>query len=248
MKFLTYNVAHQTRESNKNLPGMAGALASLSPDIIVLTEYVQGLQHDRFVADLKDLDFPYTLVSQKTPGENQVLVASRTPLKQGSITPPLVRDAPSVPSNMLHVCVPDRGCEVLGLRIPAFDDAATIRKEKRNAYWDWILRTAQEKMDRPFVIMGDFNTDPAYANADGGVRFTQLEKLSYIHALPKDGDSWWGKSVGGEYAKRLDHVILSRHFTVKDAQYRTESEEYFFARNPEAMSDHAALLVEAELK
>ncbi len=56
MKILTWNINH--RIGKKKIPlEMADALASLSPDIIVLTEYVQGPSHDRFLNDLKSNGF-----------------------------------------------------------------------------------------------------------------------------------------------------------------------------------------------
>lgn len=56
MKILTWNINH--RISKKKIPReMAEALASLSPDIIVLTEYVEGPSHNQFLADLKSNGF-----------------------------------------------------------------------------------------------------------------------------------------------------------------------------------------------
>lgn len=248
MRILTWNVAHQTRTANKNLSNMAEALASLSPDIIVLTEYVEGVKHDHFVSDLKEQGFPYYRISERVPRQNQVFIASRMELNAGSIPVPLIPDAPAVPSNMLHVSLPENGVEILGLRLPAFDDPARVTREKRNAWWDWVLATARKNNNCPFIILGDFNTDPGYPNADGKVRFTQFKELGWTHALPDSGASWWGRTKTGEYERKLDHVLLSRHFTLNNARYCTESGQYTFTKKEGAMSDHAVLIVDIDLK
>ena len=48
---------------------------------------------------------------------------------------------------------------------------------------------------------------------------------------------------------KLDHALLSsKHFASPQSEYLTESAPYIFARKPGAMSDHAVLLVDADLK
>jgi endonuclease/exonuclease/phosphatase family metal-dependent hydrolase len=247
MKFLTWNVNHRTHK--KEIPPMmAEALASLSPDIIVLTEYVPGPSHDRFIADLKALGFPHWMLSVPALKQNNILIISQIALEAGGISAPRIHDAPAVPSNVLHVRVPDKCVELLGLRMPAFNDNIKIRKEKRNAWWDWVITTAKKNEKHPFVIVGDFNTDPGYPDADGGVRFSHLQEMGWNHALPASGFSWWGKSKKGEFGKKLDHILLNQYFDIRNAEYITESGQYAFTKKFEAMSDHAVLLVDAVLK
>lgn len=217
---------------------MAGALASLSPDVIVLTEYVPGISHNRFILDLESQDFPYWVLSQPTPGHNHIFIASRTALEAGKIRAPPI--APAFPSNVLHVHVPQKGFEVLGLRIPV-----TLPAPIHHACWNWIMETAHEIGKRPSIILGDFNNDTETTGPDGGIRFRQFKDEGWQHALPISGNSFWSKK-GRE--SRLDHALLSRHFAIRNAEYITESGKYVFAKKSGAMSDHAVLLVDADLK
>jgi endonuclease/exonuclease/phosphatase family metal-dependent hydrolase len=155
VRVLTWNLNHRTRA--KAIPSIvADSIASLEPDLIVLTEYVHGATRRPFLDQLAERGLGYHLVSQVTPPrENHVLIVSRSPIELGSIQAPAI--APSVPSNFLHVILPQEQCEILGLRVPDYSKEPTIRR----ACWDWIIETAMTVKDRPFVLIGDFNTDRA---------------------------------------------------------------------------------------
>lgn len=223
---------------------MAEALASLSPDVIVLTEYVEGLYHKKFVSDLEMQGFAHAMTSPITPQENQVFIASRTALEKG-VTPELPIEK-ALTSNVLHVNIPDKNIEVLGLRMPSFKTNDPEREKKRNDIWDWITATARIKEERPLIILGDFNTGPKDTGTSGGKRFDQLVREGWSHALPL-GSSWWSqnKENGG---RQIDHALLSKHFVVRNTEYIPERGQYIFAQKPGAMSDHAILLVDADLK
>ncbi|MEI7856889.1 MAG: endonuclease/exonuclease/phosphatase family protein [Methanomicrobiales archaeon] len=246
MKILTWNVAHQTHTANKNLPEMAEALASLSPDVIVLTEYVPGKLHTKFTSDLNALGFEWK-ISHASPTirrQNQVLIASHTPLVEGDIIAPLI--SPAFPSNVLHVRVPEMGFEVLGLRVPM-----PLNPDIRSKYWNWIADTAPQLRDRPSIILGDLNNDTGAKGPNGGVRFNQLKEGGWYRA-PASGKSYWSKD--GAVESRLDHALFTPHFVIGKSEYITESGRSVFANikpanfNPKAMSDHAILLVEFEIK
>lgn len=225
---------------------MAEALVSLSPDVMVLTEYVPGKLHEKFTADLRSRGFVWTL-SPASPAirrQNQVLIASRTPITPGEIQAPLI--SPAFPSNVLHVCIPGMGFEVLGLRVPM-----PLNPEIRNKYWNWIYETAQQLRDCPAIILGDLNNDTGAKGPEGGVRFNQLKAGGWYRA-PASGKSYWSKD--GSVESRLDHALFSPHFEVSRAEYISEHGPFLFANtkpanyNPKAMSDHAILLVEFDLK
>lgn len=80
-------------------------------------------------------------------------------------------------------------------------------------------------VDRPFVIMGDFNTDPGDPRARCGDRLSQLVDEGWQHAMPRLGASYWAIKNGGE--RRLDHAFISRHFDVLDAKYILDSGSYY---------------------
>jgi len=135
VKIIAWNINHRTLEMA--IPDqMVEALVSLTPDVIVRTEYVHGPSRGSFLATLAKHGFGHWCVSDPWPQENQVLIAARTDLERGSIRAPEIDR--SVPSNVLHVHLPQDGVEILGLRVP---DHSKDAKTKR-ACWDWILETA----------------------------------------------------------------------------------------------------------
>lgn len=235
MVLITWNVNHRARP--KPVPALvAEAIASLRPDVAVLTEYVPGPSHMAFLEGLAFIGLEHALVSPQAPKENQVLVASRSPMEAGTIKAPHI--APSVPSNVLHVQLTLAGLEILGVRIPDYGKQLPIKRQ----CWDWIITTAKELRERPSVILGDFNTDPKYPLAKCGDRISMLANDGWEHAVPLDGASYW--TLRGQ-GVRIDHAFVSRHFAVRCARYVSRNGPYALGgRNGKALSDHAALLVD----
>lgn len=154
----------------------------------------------------------------------------------GAIRAPAI--ARSVPSNALHVQLPAEGVEILGLRIPDYSKQPRFRR----MCWDWIIETAAEVQGRPFVILGDLNTDPSYPKARCGDRIGRLVSLGWQHATPREGVSFWSTSG---HARCIDHAFVTSHFTVRGQQFVYEMDGCVFAgRSPGMLSDHAALLLE----
>jgi endonuclease/exonuclease/phosphatase family metal-dependent hydrolase len=235
VRIITWNINHRIRE--KAVPDqMIEAIVLLGPDVIVLTEYVHGTTRTGFLAKLAKHGFGHWLVSDPRPRENHVLIAARSALEPGPIRAPEI--APSVPSNALHVRLPDQGLEVLGIRVPDYGKAPQTKR----ACWDWILQTAKDVQDRPFVMIGDFNTDATYPRSQCGDRIGRLVGSGWQLASPPDGSSFW--TLGG-HAVRIDHAFVSRHLVVEGAAYVTRLAQYVFAgKEAGALSDHAVLSID----
>lgn len=237
MKLLTWNINH--RASRKHIPPlMAEAIDSLDPDAIILSEYVPGPSHERFMVDLESCGLSHVLMSQFTAKQNHILIASRKPLMVGDIRAPPI--AAAFPSNVLHVHIPDEDFDILGLRIPDYSKQPLIRRE----CWKWILARARDLRERPSVILGDFNTDPNYSHERCGDCIGQMVTEGWQHAKPQ-GSSYW--TINGEIGRQLDHAFVSEHFSVNRAEYIVESGPYVFAgKRVGAMSDHAILLIDID--
>lgn len=257
MRLLTWNINHRVKEDPHQ---MAKGLVSLDPDLIVLTEYRPGVQRKTvesrkiFLDELGSYGFSDPIISKGDEKQNLILVIAKTHLVEGDIKAPVItvtnrlgkkQEATALPSNVLHVKAPAWEFDILGIRIPDYSKQDRLRR----ACWDWLLETTTKIRNEPFVILGDFNADrhplksPAYY-------CTCLEKMvtdGWQHAQPKTGSSHV-THVGG-WEKQLDHIFLSRHFSFRESKYRTELHDYIFSGNkPGAMSDHAVLVVDAELK
>lgn len=234
MRILAWNVNHRARR--KAIPrGLGEAIGALAPDLVALTEYVPSASHEDFTDILGTIGLAHIRISADVPKENRVLIASRWPLVEGNIHAPAI--APSVPSNALHVRVPERGIDLLGLRIPDYSRQPAIRRK----CWDWLLSAARPVAGRSFVIAGDLNTDPRYPRARCGDRIGQLVEAGFTHASPAQGASYW--TVNG-HGVRIDHAFTSKSLTVLGAEYVTRVGEHLLVGGRDAYSDHAALLVE----
>ena len=70
MKIVAWNINHKARE--KTVPDqLTGAIASLGPDVIILTEYVHGPSRAAFHASLVKHGFCHLLMSDRRPGGNR---------------------------------------------------------------------------------------------------------------------------------------------------------------------------------
>lgn len=236
MRLVAWNLNHRTR-SKPIMPAVAEALIALEPDWLVLTEYVAHDSHTAFIDRLADFGIRYACVSDDAPRQNRVVIASRWEIHPGTIR--LAIDE-AVPSNVLHVVAPTCGMEAFGLRLPDYSKRPAIRR----AWWTWLAATAGTAVDRPFILAGDFNTDASYPKARCGERLEQLAQSGWQHAAPADGASYV-TLMGLE--RRIDHAFVSRHFRVAEARYVTESAGHPLIGKPaEALSDHAALLIDVE--
>jgi endonuclease/exonuclease/phosphatase family metal-dependent hydrolase len=241
MRLMTWNLNHRAKA--KAIPtNLSDIIASLEPDLVVLTEYVHGDSRQPFLTQLYDRGLRYSRVSRVTPPrENHVLIASRTPLELGSIEAPAI--APSVPSNALHVILPHEGIEILGLRVPDYSKQPAIKR----ACWDWIIETTRTIKDRPLVVLGDFNTDTRYGRMSCGDCIETLIGDGWQFASPADGASYW--TLKDRSPCRIDHAFVSGHFVVKGSSYVTESGgRSFVGIGPDALSDHAILSIDIELR
>jgi endonuclease/exonuclease/phosphatase family metal-dependent hydrolase len=209
MKLLTWNVNHRTLP--RPIPDLVpAAIEELSPDLLVLTEYVRGPSHRSFLSRLAGLGLCHALVSPETRGQNSVMMACRRPLAPGHISAPPI--APALPYNFLHVELSEDRLQVLGIRIPDYSRQSRIRK----ACWDWLCSRAAELVHSPIVMIGDFNSDPNYSKFRCGDRFAQLVEDGWQLALPKDGASYWSPN---NHAVRIDHAFVSKDYRVISARY-----------------------------
>jgi exonuclease III len=233
LRLVTWNVAHQARPRIIR-PDLPSAIASLTPDIVVLTEYVVGASHQFFVDALTAHGLSQVCISAEVKGQNQVLIASRPAIKEGDIRAPDL--APQVPSNLLHVRLCSVRLELIGLRVPMFAAAA-----QKWAYWDWLAAAAESLRGRPCVILGDFNADPTSTTSASGARLRELASRGWHLALPARG--WSFRSHAGRES-RIDHALVSPALGLVRSQYVADRGGFHFAGpNKGALSDHAPLLL-----
>ena len=114
MRVLAWNANH--RAAIRKIPGwIAIAIADVAPQVLILTEYVTGPDHQRFTDELSKTDLPHLLGSDYVEGQNQVLIAAAEPMTRGTIVGSQIHTA--VPPNALHVILSGSGSHCLGFRM-----------------------------------------------------------------------------------------------------------------------------------
>lgn len=230
---IAWNLNHRARR--RKIPAwIATALAAQQPDVVVLTEYVVGLDHERFVRELGALGLRAVRWSASVAGENQVLIAARESLESGwLVAPPL---APSLPSNLLHVRL-ESGLHVVGFRMPAFKQAH-IKRE----CWAWLREALRALVDESALLVGDINTAPGDRASTGGAIFEQLRADGWTHALPSEGYSYRDSRSGSE--RRIDHLFHTGRVECRESRYDWTFQELgsAAASGVTGLPDHAMLV------
>lgn len=239
-RILAWNVNH--RASKRRIPDwVASSILATSPDIVVLTEYVEGDDHAEFLKALRSGGLAGVLLTAKTNGENQVLIASREAFDEGELRAPPIYS--SVPLNALHIKFQGTGLNVLGFRMPS---GKQFDVQFRRPTWDWLIEAAAHLRDKPSLVIGDFNTAPGDSASKCGDYIDRMLRMGWIHR-PESGCSY-RHSSGSE--RQIDHCFASPKVNVLHAEYRWD----FHAAAPDAASgkvgipDHAMLVVDLDCR
>lgn len=239
MRVLAWNLNH--RAARRRVPEwIPSAIQSASADIVVLTEYVEGQDHGRFLVDLSAIGLKHVHTSGQLKGENQVLIASREAMIRGGLVAPPIYS--SVPPNALHVVLRDSDVDVLGFRMPAFTGKEGRRLKRLT--WEWLLEAAQTLRHGRSMIAGDFNTSPGDGASLCGDCMVQLTHMGWKHARPTSGYSFRHNESGSERA--IDHAFLSPALQVLTSEFSWAFQEMApEAKNTKVgVPDHAMLIVE----
>jgi endonuclease/exonuclease/phosphatase family metal-dependent hydrolase len=250
MRLVTWNVAHQAKESPIP-PALYACLRALveerRPDVLVLTEFVDGPSREHVHATLEGLGFsrkPVVSDRYHTPRglpHNQVLITARVPLKRGDLEIPALgvpgAEAAARP-NFLHAKLPSAGLEIVGLRAPAYKVSA-----ERKAYWRAVREIAAtaDTRDLRLVLIGDLNASPAH-QSPGGQALRHLRQVGW--QVPNPVGDWSYRRRGAKsppVTSKIDHVIARPPVRVLTAEWVTEVGGHALAGREDAPSDHAAL-------
>jgi len=82
VRILSWNLNH--RAARRPVPRrISEAIARQEADVVVLTEYVIGPDHERFVGELAAIGCPHVAKTDRNGRENEVLIAAREPFARG---------------------------------------------------------------------------------------------------------------------------------------------------------------------
>lgn len=235
MRLVAWNVNH--RAARHAIPQwIPEEIKTVSPDILILLEYVRGSDHDKFVRQLANYGLTTASLSQEGFG-NQLLIATRERHRPGSTRMP---EIPWVPGNVLHVVLEDSETHVIGFRMPAFEK--NERQFKRPT-WNWLREQAGAVVDVPSVIAGDFNTASGDSSKYCGDCIEMLEHDGWKYIIPSAGHSWCLKP--GATERRIDYAFLSRSLFPLSTDYSWSfRENHGITSQSPGTPDHAMLMVE----
>ena len=238
MRIIAWNVNHRTNA--KPLPReLPDALAVLHPHVIVLTEYVPGRDHEGLCGQLGARGFPYIHMSELSPGHNQVLIGTRSPSRRGRLR--LGEPTPNADSNFLHVQMDVEQLDVVGFRVPAYQDS-----QRRAKYWGRFSKRVRSLVDRRIVVAGDFNTHVGRQTCPGAQELRSLRDAGWQLITPSGNGSYYGPK--GKITP-IDHALVGQKLRVVSAEYISGKGPFRFGGTPDpAMSDHAVLAIEVGSK
>jgi hypothetical protein len=208
MRIVSWNLNH--RAAHRRIPSwIVPEIAATSPDVVVCTEYVEGIDHARFCSALVAEGLSCVHTSAATPGQNQILVATRLSARLGNVRAPESIDV-SLPSNVLHIDL--GGLRIVGFRMPAFKSP----KLKRAA-WDWIHEATMDFKTVATVIVGDMNTQRSDPKRDCGDCIERFLDSGWSEIIPDTGHSWKHQRSGTE--RRIDFAFASPGVLKEGASY-----------------------------
>ena len=216
--------------------GLAPAILGKAPDLTVLTEYVEGRDHEAFTERLADGGLIYPVITPRAKGYNQVFIASRQRISRVDF--PVPETLGHASSNLLMVEMPELKLQLMGLRVPFYLKARDAR-----SFWDWFEEAVEPLRKRQIVILGDFNADPDKPRGRGTNHLARLVEQGW--RLPRPEGEWSYRSTTGK-TSRVDHVLLAPGLAHGRVEYTMPGSTVSALDQP-MLSDHAALLVELRL-
>jgi hypothetical protein len=236
MRLVTWNLGQ--RPNGGHAPDdVITALATLEPDIVILTERLPGPARRSFLASLAGLGLTHQLAPTPVQRGDHVLIASRLDLVPGSMRAHTACD--DLPSNMLHAYAPTGALDVVGLR--SADPGS--RPATRRARWESLFRAARTLRHRRAILIGDFDVDAGDAQADGIDHLRQLTDAGWRHAVPTGGS---GYPTARADEGKLDHAFLSPSMQQIDARYTLAVAGFRLTGTKESLSAQPVLVVDLQ--
>jgi hypothetical protein len=236
MRLVTWNLGQ--RLNGGHAPDdVITALATLEPDIVILTERLPGPARKSFLASLAGLGLRHQLAPTPVRRGDHVLIASRLELVPGSLRADAACD--DLPSNMLHAYAPTGVLDVVGLRSAGPGSQPAMRR----ARWESLFRTARTLRHRRAILIGDFDVDANDAEADGVDHLRQLTDAGWRHAVPTGGS---GYPTSRADEGKLDHAFLSPSMQQIDARYTLAAAGFRLTGTDKSLSAQPVLVVDLQ--
>ena len=235
MRIAAWNLNH--RVLPKNIPKeVEEVIGEIAPDVLVLTEYVDGEFRAPFKTNLQKMGY-FLSVSKVSKGHNQVLMATREKHSPGSVVAPDYDSHAN--SNFLSIRLPESALEIVGIRAPAYEKTSEV-----DLYWAALKDSLARAPQKRTIVIGDLNGDPNNSRSRGGRHLCDLRESGWT--IPSPVGEWSYISSDGKHKSRIDHVLATADIEKIAARYETKIAGHTLAGEKEQMplSDHAALVVD----
>lgn len=221
-------------------PEAAHAAVLLGADVLVFTEYFPQHHHAAFSEVLASAGWANQLLSHEPAvTANRVFMASRLPLVRDAL--PLPTFDHQFPANLLAASLPTYGLTILGVRVPAYRSEQTPLLLKS---WEWLEHASARLRETKAVVMGDLNVQASSTRGPAGESFRRILDSGWQRAAPASGYSFLGHT--GKCSV-IDHLLTTQHCRHLAAEYVTSVPGFTLAGEADAISDHAALVVDLEM-
>jgi exonuclease III len=216
-------------------------LSAYDADVVALTEY-RSVPGAVLGEAMRGLGLPALETTSPTGRQDGIAIFSRTPLR-------VVR----CEERWLEVDLPGYGFHLAVLHIMAAGslpgDAATVAKKR---FWDAVIESAKNGVDRPALLAGDWNTGAHRIDETGRTfvcadRFAGLSALGWTdvwrHHHPGATEWTWHTKRNGVRGNgfRIDHAFATPSLLPRIASCR-----YSHKERDAGMSDHSMVIVDVE--
>jgi exodeoxyribonuclease-3 len=238
MRIIGWNLNHRIQP--KGIPQEATeVIRRLAPDILVLTEYVDGDGRLDFKQALRGIGLTHIAVSENREGHNQVLVASRS--SHGATGVPYPKESHGR-TNFLTISFGDPEFTLIGIRAPAYKATSDVK-----SYWAGLMGILDGIATQRIVVVGDLNGDPDDSQSVGGKQLKLLRDKGW--KVPVPTGEWSYMSSDGRSTSRIDHVLASPSIGGATASYLPVVNGTVAAgpKGSNPISDHAIICCEVDL-
>jgi endonuclease/exonuclease/phosphatase family metal-dependent hydrolase len=237
MRLATWNLNNRVGKVRFR-PEAAQAAVAIGADVIVLTEYFPQHHHQQFCHVLAEGGWIHQLLPpQPTEIANRTLIASRLLLHREDLALPDF-DC-QFPANIVVARIGTLGLRILGIRIPAYGQGHPLLMRS----WEWLEAASAALREAPAVIIGDLNIHPMPDRKGVGACFRRILDNGWQRAVPAEGYSYFGHSG---VRSEIDHALVSPRCRIQGAEYVISVPGFELAGTADALSDHAALVVDVD--
>eukprot|EP00456_Euglypha_rotunda_P026667 TRINITY_DN21456_c0_g2_i3.p1 TRINITY_DN21456_c0_g2~~TRINITY_DN21456_c0_g2_i3.p1 ORF type:complete len:233 (+),score=27.18 TRINITY_DN21456_c0_g2_i3:196-894(+) len=231
MKIVSLNVR---QGGGERVPRLLRYLASVGPDVVVLTEFRQNPNAPLFRQGLAALGLSFHAAAPTTGRENSVGIFARASCSLRSCPEPAAEDAHrviSVQVGSLHLC---------GVYFP--------QQQAKARLFAFLRSALPVRESAPLLVVGDYNTgqhhvDEAGASFHCANDFASLTGNGYIDCWrsrnPAMREFTWYSNAGNGF--RIDHA-----FANATADERVQAVYYDHDPRTSRVTDHSALIIELD--